>query len=422
VRTDVVIIGAGHSGLAMSRRLSERSIEHVILERGEVAHSWKTERWDSLRLLTPNWQSRLPGYRYQGPDPDGYMTVPEIIELIESYAEAVAAPVRAGTTVTSVRASGDGYRVRTKESEWRCRAVVLASGACNLAHVPALAEALPSSVLSLTPIRYRHPGPLPDGGVLVVGASATGTQIAEEIARTGRRVVLAVGEHVRLPRVYRGRDIQWWMDAAGLLDERYDEVDDIARARNVPSPQLTGSPERRTLDLNALTGLGVELVGRLAGMNGSKAQFSGSLRNVCELADLKMARLLGRIDQWIAAHGLETEVPPPERFPPTRVPASPRLAPDLERERIETVLWATGFRPDFHWLEAPVFDRKGRIRHDGGVVAAPGLYVLGLNFLRRRKSSFIHGAEDDTGDLADHLARYLDTASTAPPTRECGIV
>lgn len=395
----------------MSHCLSARSIDHVILERGEVANSWKTERWDSLRLLTPNWLSRLPGYEYQGDDPDGFRTMPETIAFLEDYASAISAPVRAHSTVRSVRKTEDGYDVATDQGGWQCRSVVLATGACNLASVPRVADALPSGIRTLTAAEYRNPSQLEEGGVLVVGASASGTQIAEEVHRSGRPVTIAVGEHIRAPRVYRGHDIKWWMDAAGVLDDRYDEIDDIQRARNVPSLQLAGSTDRRTVDLNRLTDLGVRLVGRLAGVAEGKAQFSGSLLNQCALSDLKMNRLLERIDAWATEHGLDGEVDPPHRFEPTRVEGSPRLLMDLRANGIRTVLWATGFRPDYSWLEMPVLDRKGRIRHDGGVVEAPGMYLMGIPFLRRRKSSLIDGAAADARDLSDHLVRYLDHQS-----------
>ncbi len=392
----------------MSRCLAERSIDHVVLERGEVANTWKTERWASLRLLTPNWQSRLPGFGYQGDDPDGYRTMPEVIAFIDRYAKVISAPVRAHTTVTSVSRSDAGYLVATDRGDWHARTVVLATGACNIARVPALAEAVPSAVTTLTPVQYRNPDQLEEGGVLVVGASATGTQLADEIHRSGRPVTLAVGEHIRAPRVYRGRDLEWWMDAAGVLDERYDEVDDIVRARKVPSLQLTGSSERATLDLNALTGIGVKLVGRLAGINEGKAQFSGSLRNLCALSDLKMGRLLDTIDEWATDNGLDGEVEAPHRLPPTEVEESPPLGMDLTSGEIRTIVWATGFRPDYSWLDVPVLDRKGQLRHDGGVVESPGMYLMGIQFLRRRKSALIDGAGDDARDLSDHLASYLD--------------
>ena len=419
-----VVVGAGHAGLAASRCLTERSIDHVVLERGEVANSWRRERWDSLRLLTPNWQTRLPGLRYDGGRPDDFMTTAEVVAFVSRYANVTNAPVRTQTTVTSVTRVDDGYHVVTDRGEFRARCVLIASGACNIAQVPALRDALPPSILSLSPLEYRNPQQLPDGGVLIVGASATGVQFADEIRRSGRRVVLSTGEHVRLPRTYRGRDVLWWMDASGVWNQRYDEIDDLTRARKLPSPQLVGTPERITLDLNALSAAGVEIVGRLAAIRDGRALFSGGLANLFALADLKMNRLLETFDEWarddarvaratdVAAAdagdpGAAADLAPPERFEPTRVPDKPRLDLDLRDGAIQTVIWATGFRPDYRWLNVPVLDAKGQLRHDGGVVDSPGLYVVGLPVLRRRKSSFIHGAEDDARDLTDHLARYL---------------
>ncbi len=414
---DAVVVGAGHSGLAMSRALAEHGVEHVVLERGEVASSWRHERWDSLRLLTPNWQTRLPGYGYSGADPDGYMTSAEVVDFVAGYAKRTNAPVRTGTTVTAVRSNGDGYVVVTDRATWRCRAVVLAHGAHGVPVVPELANRLPRAVRTLTTNEYRSPAGLDMGRVLVVGASATGLQLAEEIRRSGRPVTIAVGEHIRMPRLYRGRDIQWWLDAVGVLDERHDEVDDIVRARRAPSPQLVGSPERRTLDLNALLAQGVDVVGRLVGIDGGRLQFSGSLGNYCAMADLKLDRLLERIDRWAAERRVEDVVGPLERFKPTRVPVVPRLSLDVARESIATIVWATGFRPDYSWLHVPVLDARGRLRHDGGVVAAPGLYTLGLNFMRRRKSSYMHGAEDDVRDLSAHLVAQLRGARPRQASR-----
>ncbi len=414
MRTTAVVIGAGHAGLAVSHYLSQRSIDHVVIERGEVANSWRTERWDSLRLLTPNWQSRLPGLAYDGSDPDGYMSMPEVIGFIDRYARAIEAPLQTNTQVTSVRPDSDGYQVVTDQGIFSGPTVVLATGGFNLAKVPPVADSVPASVEMITPFDYRRPGELPDGGVLVVGASATGIQIAEEVHRSGRPVTLAVGEHVRLPRTYRGKDVMWWLDRTGILDERHDEVDDLVRARNLSSPQLVGTPERRTLDLNALTAEGVRLVGRLAGIADGRAQLSGSLRNKCNLADLKLGRLLETFDEWAFEEGIDGEVEPPHRLDPTRVDESPPLSIDLRSGEISTVIWATGFRPDYSWLHARVLDRRGQLRHDGGVVThAPGLYRIGLNLLRRRKSSFIHGADDDARYVTDHLATHLSVGTTA---------
>jgi putative flavoprotein involved in K+ transport len=378
-----------------------------VLERGEVANSWRRERWDSLRLLTPNWQSRLPGLSYDGPDPDGYMTAGEVSDLIERFAAVSRAPVRTGAAVTSVRPSGDGYLVTTGGGELAARAVVIASGACNRPSVPAFAGEVPASVEQLTPFDYRDPGKLPDGGVLVVGASATGVQLAAELHRSGRPVTLSVGEHVRLPRLYRGRDVLWWMETAGVWDQRYDELDDLTRARRLPSPQLVGTRERTTLDLNALTAMGVELVGRWAMTRDGRALFSGGLRNMFSLADLKLRRLLDTFDEWALTSGRDAEFGPPERLEPTRAPESSRLQLDLGSGEIRSIVWATGFRPEYGWLDAPVVDAKGQLRHEGGVVDRPGLYALGLPVLRRRKSTFICGIEDDARAVTEHLAGYL---------------
>ena len=408
MRTTTVVVGAGHAGLAVSHCLAAREIDHVVIERGEVAHTWRTERWESLRLLTPNWQTRVPDLAYDGDDPDGFMTMAEVVAFIELYARLVSPPLETGTTVESLTSNDDGYQITTDRGVWQCRAVVIASGGFNRAKLPAVAAVLPATVESVTPMEYRRPSTLPDGGALVVGASATGVQIADEVHRSGRPVTLAVGEHVRMPRIYRGKDILWWMDRTGLHDERYDEVDDIVRARRVPSPQLVGTPERATLNLNELTDKGVRLVGSLAGYSDGRAQFSGSLRNKCTLADLKQGRMLDTIDEWVAENGFDGEVEPPHRFAPTRVDESPPLTLDLARNGVRTVIWATGYEPDHSWIDLPAFDRKGRLRHDGGVVTeAPGLYRIGLNFLRRRKSSFIHGTEDDARDLTDHLAGHI---------------
>lgn len=405
--TTTVIVGAGQAGLAMSRCLTERSIDHVLLERSEIASSWSTGRWDSLRLLTPNWQTRLPGYTYHGDDPDGFMTMPEVRSFLVGYAAAISAPIETNTTVTSLRAADDGYQVATTQGEWRCKTVVLASGACNVAQVPEIANAIPDGVRSMTPAEYRNPDQLAEGGVLIAGAAATGVQLAEEIHRSGRPVTLAVGGHVRMPREYRGMDVMWWLDAAGVLDEGYKDVDDIVRARGLPSFQLIGSPRRAAIDLNSLRTIGVKLVGRLAGISDGTAQFSGSLHNQCTLADLKLNRLLDTIDTWATEHGLDNQTEASPRFAPTMVEKSPRLLLDLRHGEIKTIIWATGYRPDYSWLDVPVLDHKGQVRHDGGVTAAPGMYVIGMPFLRRRKSTLIDGVGDDARELSAHLAAHL---------------
>lgn len=401
-----VVIGAGQAGLAMSHALSSRGIDHLILDRGGVANAWRTDRWDSLHLLTPNWANGLPGSPYLGPEPDGYMTVSELVARIDSYAQRFSAPIQRHTAVVRVRGTDSGFHIETSQGPVRSKALVVATGACARPNVPALSAAVPTGVFQTTPSAYKRPGELPEGGALVVGSSASGVQLAREIQASGRQVTLAVGWHTRLPRAYRGHDVEWWLDAIGALDERFDEVDDLQRARRTPSPQLIGGPD--PVDLNALQESGVEIVGRLMDIRNGVALFSGGLANACASADLKMFRLLDTIDEWVVERGLDDGRLPAERPAPTRLPDVPALSRNLTDRGIRTVVWATGYRPDLCWLDMPVFDARGRLRHRGGVVAAPGLYAMGLTFMRRRRSHQISGVGEDARELSAHLHAHLD--------------
>jgi len=387
----------------MSHELSQRGVDHVILERGQIANSWRNERWDSLRLLTPNWMNGLPGKAYQGNDHDGYMNVSELIARFDQCASNNDAPVQAKTTVLSVNGLPGQYMVQTDKGAISCESVVMANGACAIPKVPTYAKDLPPEIQAFTPLDYKRPSQLQDGKVLVVGASASGLQLAREIQQSGKQVVLAVGNHMRLPRTYRGADISTWMEIIGATTIPYTEVDDISRVRRTPSLTLVAE---KTIDLNSLQAMGVEITGRLAAVNDDRALFSGSLANMCAAADLKMNRLLTSIDEWIDDREMTELIEPAERFTPTRAPLSPRLGINLVKEGFGSVLWATGFRPNFSWLKLPVFDRKGNLNHDGGVVAA-GLYTMGLPYLRQRKSTFIDGAGDDALAIADHLISGL---------------
>lgn len=405
MRSTVVIVGAGQAGLAMSRCLTDRGIDHVVLERGEVASSWRRERWDSLRLLTPNWLSRLPSWHYAGDDPDGFMAASEFADHLEAYSASFDSPVRAGVAVSGLRALGDGLEVATSEGPWSCRAVVVATGPAAVAKVPPSASLVPRHIHQLTSLEYRNPLTVPgDGTVVVSGASASGVQIADELRRAGRPVVLAVGEHTRVPRRYRGMDIHWWMDAIGLLDERPHEIPDLDRARRLPALQLVGSEDRRNLDLGTLVAGGVELAGRLVNIDDRHLYFSGSLPNVVASADLKLARLLDRIDGFALAEGLVDELEAPDR--PDRIRVG--RAPTRRRiDDIDAIVWATGVRADHRWLDPSLLDRDGVLRHDGGRTDLPGLYVLGLPFLRRRKSVFIDGAGVDAAEIAVDVAQHV---------------
>lgn len=400
-RTDTVIIGAGHAGLAMSRCLAARGLDHVVLERGSVGQRWRTARWDSFRLLTPNWLSRLPGWVYAGPEPDGFMTAAEFADHLSGYARSFDAPVRPHTPVTRVERTPIGFRVCTDRGDWATRTVVIATGYHSRAKVPDLAAGLAPGIAQITASHYRSPSSLPDGGVLVVGASASGVQIAYELALAGRRVVLAVGGHTRLPRRYRGRDILWWLDRTGALDRDIDHVPDAAAARAEPSLQLVGTSDGRGVDLGVLRATGVRLAGRLRTLDGTVAGFAGDLADTIVAAQDRLIRVLGEIDRYAAATP-GTAAGPPDPPPAIAAPATPSTV-DLRRAGISAVVWATGFRPSYPWLAVPALDPDGRIRHRRGVTAVPGLYAIGLRFQSRRNSTFIDGARHDAAYLADRV-------------------
>ncbi len=407
MQTSVVVVGAGPGGLAMSHHLTGAGVDHVLFERGEVAHSWRTERWDSLRLLTPNWMTALPGARYEGDDPDGYMTASETVAALEAYRSSFEPPLHTGTEVEAACRTGDGFEVRTTGGTWRCDAVVAATGGSSEPRVPAFATELPEAVQQLTSLSYRRPAQIGDRGrVLVVGASASGVQIADELRRAGRDVTIAVGEHVRLPRSYRGRDIYWWLDRIGQLDERWDEVEDLRRARRHASVQVVGSEDGRDVDLPSLQGIGVQLVGRLMAIRGTTALCSGGLGSLVANADLKQARLLRRIDEWVDEHDLASVVGPAVKPSPTGLTQVPT---ELDLTGFGAVIWATGFRPTYHWLDRRALGPRGRVDHDGGVASMPGLYLLGLPFLRRRRSNLLAGLGRDAAELGQHLVRHLES-------------
>jgi putative flavoprotein involved in K+ transport len=411
-RTPTVVIGAGQAGLAMSHCLSELGVEHIVLERGQLAQRWRSHSWDSLHLLTPNWMTRLPGFQYDGHDPDAFMSIPDLIAFLERYADSSKAPIVTETTVQSVERSGDGFRVVTDRGAWSASSVVVATGYCDLPAVPAASRGVAPSVRQMVPSDYRRPEHLPAGGVLVVGASSTGVQLADEIQRAGRQVTLAVGRHTRLPRRYRGRDILWWLDQLGLLSQGADAVQDIERSRQQPSLQLVGRPDHSSLDLAVLHDRGVRLVGRVGDITGHRVSLADDFVATTAAADIKMAEILARIDRFIATAGVAAASPEP--FNPTwPLAAGTPDTLDLKDEGIKTVIWATGYRRAYPWLRVPVFDARGEITHNGGTTPEVGLYVLGMNFQRRRNSSFIDGVGADAWVIAEQIADWVDRVRVA---------
>ena len=393
---DVIVIGAGHAGLGMSYRLNKAGVDHVVLDAGDVGQRWRHERWDSLNLLTPNWTVDLPGMAYSGENASEFMHKDVLADYLEAYAGQIVAPVKRHSRVHRVRVRGSGYEVTTTQGVWQCESVVLATGAYADPIVPHLAQYLPAGMQQLNSRSYKNATMVNGQRVLVVGASSTGLQFAQELSASGKEVVLAAGEHVRMPRTVAGQDVYYWLDRSGVFWESTTEVDDLDRARKVPSPQLIGGHEE--LHLNTVAEQGVEIVGRLVGMNDDKLQFSGNLANLCKSADLKMGRLLRRF-QDACPELTDSDL----EFAPTELP-KPRLG--IKVEDFDAIVWATGFKPDYSYLDIDVWSRKGQLMHEEGVVA-PGLYALGLPLMRTRASTFIAGAKDDSAALLPHLLHHI---------------
>ncbi|QPJ64341.1 MAG: NAD(P)-binding domain-containing protein [Candidatus Nitrohelix vancouverensis] len=401
---EAIVIGAGQAGLAMSRCLGRRIIPHIVLERGRIAERWRSERWDSLHLLTPNWHTRLPDWSYRGEDPEGYMSVPELVTFFEDYAQSFSAPIHAGRNVDSVQPIPKGYEVRAGSEIWHTRALIIATGHCDVPYVPDVAAGLNSQIVQLTAPQYRNPDQLDPGGVLIVGSGASGSQIAEEVAKSGRRVTLSVGRHRRLPRRYRNQDILWWIDRMGIFREPADP----STSRGFPAPQLVGSNEGRSLDLGILQELGVRLTGRVAAIEGVRVRFHSNLENSIQQAEEEMRNFLDRIDSFADAHELGgiAERPEPARPEPVS-PAPPPDEIDLSNEGIRTVIWASGYRRAYPWLQMDLLDDQGELRHRDGVTDAPGIYVIGLRRQRLNHSNFIDGVGDDAEFLSEHILRHL---------------
>jgi putative flavoprotein involved in K+ transport len=419
-RVETLVVGAGQAGLAVSRCLAEQGADHVVIERGRIAERWRTARWHSLRLITPNWMSRLPGWSYSGADQDGYMAAPELVRYLVDYAGSFAAPVHENTTVELVEASGDGLRVVTDQRTWLASNVIVATGTENRPYVPPFASGIDPGVNQLTASRYQGPHQVPDGGVLVVGASASGVQIADELRRSGRPVTIAVGRHSRVPRRYRGRDILWWMERAGILGHTIDKMRDARAARSAPSLQLTGRSDH-PVGLDALAARGVTLAGRLIAADGQRLSFADDLPASITAAQGRMERMLRTIDAYISRSGGDEGTSPADPAPPSAAAVGPASL-DLRRAGIRTVIWATGYRPAYPWLRVPALDRHGQVAHRRGVTSVPGLYVLGLKFLYRRNSTFVDGVRHDARFVAAHVMRRTTNRALAAALADaCGL-
>ena len=403
---DSIIIGAGQAGLAVSWHLRARGLDHVVFDRGRVGERWRSERWESLRTLTPNWMTRLPGADYDGPDPEGFMTMPELIATFEAYTRSFAAPILEQTPVQAVALGRDGFEVLAGGTSWRARNVVVATGWADRPAIPQCADRLPAGIQQLTGASYRRPEQIVGQRVLVVGASASGAQIASELARAGRDVTLAVGRHRRVPRRYRGRDIMWWLDQLGALDRIPRDEEDRQKLLREPSLPLSADT---ALDLNTLADDGVAVTGRLVDVTGGRAWFANDLPTTVADAETRLRRLLERIDDHAAQFGVAA---PRDHLVAVKPPIGPSSL-DLRPGGVDAVVWATGFRRAYPWLHVPVLDANGDIRHQHGITPVAGLYVAGMRFQSGRRSTFIDGARLDAPVIADAIERCAATTRAA---------
>ena len=406
---DVVIVGGGQAGLALSYYLTEQGRPHVVLEQGRIAESWRSKRWDSVRLIAPNWTLRLPGFAYSGDDPDGFMSKDEITAYLETYARSFAAPVREEVRVTAVarNPAETGLLVQTDGDPLHATQVVLATGALQQPRVPAWAADLPRSIAQVVPYDYRHPQQLPPGAVLVVGSGETGCQITEELVRAGRTVFLAGGRSWWAPRRYRGRDIAFWLRPLGWFERTVDDLPPGVRTGQA-NPQLTGSDGGHDINAHTLARQGVRLLGRLQGIRDGKAVFASDLAENLAWSDEQARTLLRAIDDLIAQQGLEA---PAEDWPhdltaPAESVHEAPTALDLAQAGISTVIWATGYRPDLGWVGLPILDEEGYPIQRRGVTRVPGLYILGLDWLHTAKSGLFPGIREDAAYLAEHMVAH----------------
>jgi putative flavoprotein involved in K+ transport len=399
---NTVVIGAGQAGLAASWWLVDRGVDHVVLERGRVAEKWRTQRWDSFTLLSPNWQTRLPGHSYAGPDPEGFMTGAETAEFLVRYARSFAAPVLNGVAVTAVRPDSAGWALTTSAGLLTACNVIIATGDLATPHMPAVELPVPAVHTS----DYRNPDGLPPGAVLVVGAGPSGQQIARELATGGRQVHLAVGGHKALPRRYRGHDAYWWMDRLGMLSRSVDTLPGGRPPRRSRNAVLAGG--HRDLDVPTLAAEGVVVHGRLLDVRDGTARFGDDLAATLAAADANADRFRATVDAYVRATGFAAPEEAPRRRDP--VAEGPRA---LDLGGIAAVVWATGFRRDYSWLSAPVLDADGEPAHEHGITAAPGLYFLGLRWQSRRSSSFLDGVAGDAEHVTAHLAARASLPTAA---------
>jgi putative flavoprotein involved in K+ transport len=395
---DIAIIGAGQAGLATSWHLSQAKVDHVVLEAGHVAETWRTRRWDSFRLVTPNRFVLLPGAEYNAADPDGFMSLAELINHLQTWADSFDAPVEEGCSVSSLDETDGGFLLTTRSGNVKARTVVVASGAYQRPYRPKGADSLPNGLVQLFAEEYTNPGDLPPGAVLIVGSGQTGCQLAEEIHQSGRKVFLACGRCVWIPRRLHGHDMVWWMVESGYMDRTPDKLPS-PQARFLGNPQATGHDGGRDLHFRVLHDMGVELLGRYVGAEGTKIQLADDLASSVDFGDARLADMLKFIGGYYAVSG--STAPTFEMPPPLRVKTRTEL--DVAKDGIGAVIWTSGYRPDYDWVKFPVFDDMGFPVQTDGRTAVPGLYFMGVHWMRKAKSSILSGVGED----AEVVARQI---------------
>jgi len=413
-RTTVVVIGGGQAGLSASHYLQQAGIDHVIIEKRRIGDSWRLDRWDTFCLVTPNWQCRLPGHPYDGDDPQGYMLKDEIVAYLERFAAKVKPPVLEQTAVTRVsRQTSGALEVRTSAGTVLADHVVVATGGYDIPNLPACTRSVPDDIVQLHSVAYRRPAQLPAGGVLVVGSGQSGVQIMEDLHLAGRQVHMAVGPAPRSPRVYRGRESTEWLNEMGFYGLTIDRHPLGDEARHKTNHYMSGRDGGHEIDLRRFAVQGVKLYGSLADIQRTQASFLPDLTKNLDDADDVYCSIRRDIDAHIARTGAQAPEEPP--FVKAWVPESERASLDLRAAGITSIVWASGFRADYAWIDLPAFDGRGHPRFERGVTLVPGLYFLGLPWLNTWGSGRFLGVADDAQFLVQTIARRQRTAPVPAP-------